>query len=382
MSSPLQDHQHADRRTWKRCIAIETNTTAHTGRTSRGAEQRPDRDTARTAPRQSGRPAFLDVFSPIAVRVAATLRIADHIDAGLRTRDELAARTATDGSALGRLMRFLACRDVFAEPEPGVYALTDTSRLLLDSHPSRMRHWLDLEGASGRIDLAACGGLLHAVRTGEPGYDVVFGRPFWDDLADQPALAETFNDQMAAVQGRLAPEVAKGYPWKTATRVADIGGGTGALLEAVLKASPGTRGTLVDLGGTVEGGAERFASAGLTGRTDTVGQSFFDPLPAGADVYVLSQILHDWDDRESVKILTRCAEALPPKGRVMVVERVIAHDDGRHLNTEYDLRMLVFNKGKERTLEEFTALATQAGLRLAEVITLPTYHSLLVWERA
>lgn len=316
------------------------------------------------------------------MRVAATLRIADHIEAGAHTPDELARRTSTDAGALGRLLRFLACRDVFGEERPGVYVLTPTSRLLLDGHPSRMRHWLDLEGASGRIDLAACGGLLHAVRTGEPGYDQVFGVPFWDDLTRHPELADSFNAQMAAVQGRLAPEVAAAHPWHQARRIADIGGGTGALLEAILRTAPDSRGTLVDLPGTVEGGTERFAQAGLAERTEVVGQSFFDPLPQGADVYVLSQILHDWDDKESVAILARCAEALPEDGRVVVVERVIAEDAGKQLNTEYDLRMLVFNKGRERTVEEFTALAAQAGLRPAGVTPLPSHHSLLFWERA
>ncbi|MER6121627.1 methyltransferase [Streptomyces sp. NPDC001795] len=321
------------------------------------------------------------MFTPIAVRVAATLRIADHIEAGARTRAELAQRTGAEESALGRLMRFLACRDVFSEDEPGVYGLTGTSRLLLDTHPSRMRHWLDLEGASGRIDLAACGGLLHAVRTGEPGYDTVFGVPFWDDLAAHPELTDSFNAQMAAVQGRLAPEVAGAHPWHEARRIADIGGGTGALLEAILRQAPGSRGVLVDLPGTVEGGAERFAAAGIAERTEVVGQSFFDPLPAGADVYLLSQILHDWDDKESVAILARCAEALPEGGRVVVVERVVADDAGRQLNTEYDLRMLVFNKGRERTVEEFTALAAEAGLRPAGSTRLPSHHWLLFWER-
>lgn len=316
------------------------------------------------------------------MRVAATLRIADHIAAGIDTRDALAAKTTTDADSLGRLLRFLSCRGIFEETAAGTYALTDTSRLLLDSHPSRMRHWLDLEGASGRIDLAACGGLLHAVRTGEPGYDQVFGRPFWDDLADDQVLTDTFNDQMAAVQGKLAPAAAAGYPWDSLGHVADIGGGTGALLAEILKVAPAARGTVVDLPGTVEGGAARFEAAGLADRTELVGQSFFDELPAGADMYVLSQILHDWDDEESVAILKRCAEAAGESGRVMIVERVIAEDEGKQLNTEYDLRMLVFNKGRERTVEEFAALAARAGLKLRGVTGLPSYHSLLEWERA
>lgn len=350
----------------KRCIAIQSHENARTGKTARAPKERP---------------AFLDLFTPIAVRVAATLRVADHVAAGAVTREELARRTSADPDALGRLMRFLASRGIFEEGEEGVYGLSDVSRLLLDAHPSRMRHWMDLEGASGRIDLALCGGLLHTVRTGESAYGKVFGRPFWDDLTEHPDVADTFNDQMAAVQSRLAPEVAGAHPWHRVGHVADVGGGTGALLTAVLEQAPQARGTLVDLPETVAGGLRRFAAAGLSERTQVSGQSFFDPLPAGADVYVLSQILHDWDDDEAVAILARCAEAAGTRGRVMVVERVIAEDEGKQLNTEYDLRMLVFNQGRERTAEEFRTLGGRAGLRMTDLVKLPSHHSLLVWER-
>src|SRR4051812_41974806 len=123
---------------------------------------------------------MIDIFSPIALRVAATLRLTDHVKAGASTLEELAKAADADADALRRLLRFLTCRGVFAEPSPGRYALTDSAALLGSDHPSRLRDFLDLDTAGGRMDLAACGGLLHTVRTGQAGYSAVFGRSFWD----------------------------------------------------------------------------------------------------------------------------------------------------------------------------------------------------------
>ena len=318
--------------------------------------------------------ALMDIFSPTALRVAATLRLADLINAGATTIAELADRAGANRDALRRLMQFLVARGVFAESEPGRHALTEVGRLLLDEHPARLRAVLDLGGASGRTDLAVCAGLLDAVRTGKPSYGTVFGVEFWDDLAAKPELAKSFNDHMAAISTKLGPAVAEVYDWSNVAHVADVGGGTGRLLTGILKAHPALKGTLVDLPETVADGVDFLAAAGLADRTTVVGQSFFDPLPAGADVYVLSQILHDWDDEESVAIMRRCAEAAGPDGRVLVVERVLVDDDSLALNTEYDLRMLVFNGGRERGVDEFHALAARAGLSMRQVLRTPSFH--------
>ena len=321
--------------------------------------------------------ALMDLFGPMALRVAATLRLADAIAAGATSLDDLAAKADVDADALRRLMRFLSCRGVFREPAPDSYALDGVGRLLLSDHPSRLRAFLDLDAAGGRIDIAAAAGLLTTVRTGRPGYESVFGRPFWDDLAADPELAGTFNQMMAAISRRLAPEVAEGYDWAGVGHVVDVGGGVGVLVGELLRRYPGLRATLVDKPEAVAGIAPELAS---DTRCTAVGQSFFDALPAGGDVYVLSHILHDWDDEASVRILRRCAEAAGGSGRVLVVERVIADDEHRPVATEYDLRMaVVFEGGRERTMDEFTALATAAGLELRSSTRTPSFHHLMEW---
>jgi len=325
----------------------------------------------------------IDVFTPIALRVAATLRLADHIVAGTTKLDDLAGAAGADPDTLGRLLRFLTCRGIFAEPEPGHYALTPTAGWLCADHPSRLREFLDLDSVGGLLDLAVCGGLLATVRTGQAGYAQVFGRPFWDDLADKPDLAASFTALMTAVSLRLGPEAARGYDWTAVRTVVDVGGGAGYLVSEVLRANPDATGTLVDLPGTGPAALANLAAAGVADRCAFAGQSFFDELPAGADVYVLSHVLHDWDDEHAVAVLRRCAQALAgrPDSRVLVVERVIAEDEHRPLTTEYDLRMaVIFGGARERTYPEFVALAAAAGLAPGEVRNTPSQHWLMSWQ--
>jgi SAM-dependent methyltransferase len=157
--------------------------------------------------------------------------------------------------------------------------------------------------------------------------------------------------------------------WSGVRHVVDVGGGTGALLAEVLRADPGIRATLVDLPDTVARGREFLAERGLDGRCDFAGQSFFDPLPAGADVYVLSAVLHDWDDEAATAILRRCAEAAGGTGRVVIVESHGTAGDDPAMFAEMNLRMLVLSGGRERRIADYRTLAAAAGLTATDVRT-------------
>ena len=300
--------------------------------------------------------ALSDLCTPWCLRVVVTLRIADHIVAGCTEIDALAAAAGCDADALYHVLGHLVGKGVFHEPEPRRFALNEAAQGLLD--PAQ-RLELDLAGIGGRL-AHAWGTLLTYVRTGTPAYDEVFGLPFWEDLDAHPDIAASFDALMGpAGHGRPDAGIQIMGGWESVRTVVDVGGGTGSLLAEILLAQPHISGILVDLPGTVARAVETFRSAGVAERVSVVGQSFFDPLPAGADVYVLQKVLNDWPDRETRAILQRCAEAARPSGRIVVLGGVIPDNALRALTIE-----MVLVGGKSNTVAEFRELARQAGLEV------------------
>ncbi|NJP98082.1 methyltransferase [Nonomuraea sp. FMUSA5-5] len=317
-----------------------------------------------------------DLVTPMAVRVAASLRLTDLMDGEPAVPvEELARRSGTDPDALGRLLRLLVCRGIFTEPEPGTFAVNEPAALLASDHPAQLRQRLDLDGFGGRMDLAFTG-LLHTVRTGKPAWEAVFGAPYWDYLAAEPQVSASFDAMMASGDDYVA-DAAEAYDWSGVRHVVDVGGGTGVLLSEILRAHPGLRATLVDLPDTVERGRRYLAGRGLDGRCAFAGQSFFEPLPAGGEVYVLKRVLHDWGDDDAVRILRRCAEAAGPHGKVVVIETDSGLGSDPAGLAEMNLRMLVLTGGRERTVDDYRAIADEAGLGLAGVRHTPLGHIVL-----
>lgn len=297
-----------------------------------------------------------DLCTPWCIHVVATLRIANHIDAGIEEIDKLAVTAQCNPDVLHSVLGHLVSRGVFEEPRPGRFALNDTARGLLDP---ALHLGLDLEGIGGRMAYA-WSTLLVYVRRGVPAYNEVFGQPFWEDLDTHPQIAAKF-DALIGPEGHGAPnpefQITGG--WDAVQTVVDVGGGTGAMLTEILSTHPHIRGTLVDLPRTVARAAKTFESAGLTDRVVTIGRSFFDPLPTGADLYLLRGVLNDWPDREAIAILSRCAEAASPTGRVIVLKSVGADGTPKRLNIE-----MVLLGGKHRSLAEFRELVRHSGLEI------------------
>jgi hypothetical protein len=319
---------------------------------------------------------LIDLATPMALRVAATLRLADFMpDDG--TGDgavvgDLAERASADPEALARMLRLLVAHGVFTEPRPGQFAANQTAAMLRTGQPGAL--WLDLNGFGGRMDLAFTG-LAHTVRTGEPAWEQVFGQPFWDYLDANPAISASFDATMAVDAGNVA--VADRYDWTTVRHVADIGGGTGTLIAEVLQRNPRLRGTLADLPETAARARQYLAGLGLDGRCEVVSQSFFDPLPAGADAYLLSRVIHDWDDAAATAILRRCAVAAGSTGRVLVIESHGSPGGDPAGFAEMNLRMLVLTGGRERTIDDYSSLAADAGLQVTAVHDITERHVII-----
>ena len=305
---------------------------------------------------------MLDLTTPWCLRVAATLRIPEHITAGHTDVGALAAAAECDRDALHAVLSHLASRGVFTEDPPGRFSCNQAAEGLAEAH-----RFIDLDGIGGRM-AHTWGTLLDYVRTGEPSYDKVFGRPFWEDLAAHPRLAADFDALMGPV-GHGVPDydIELTTGWDRVRTVVDVGGGTGALLASLLQRHPQTQGILVDLAGPVARSAEIMQAAGVADRVTTQAQSFFDPLPAGADLYVLKSVLNDWPDEPTVAILSRCAEAAQPGGTIVVLGGVSADESPRSLGID----MLVAG-GKDSTLTQFTELAQRAGLDVIAAGTQPS----------
>jgi len=302
--------------------------------------------------------ALTDLRTPWCIHVAVTLRIAEHVDAGVTRVEDLAQATDSDPFTLGCLLNTLIGKGIFEEPTPGSYALNEPARALM-SPP--MRLGCDLNGIGGRM-AHVWGTMLEYVQTGKTAYASRFGTPFWDDLAAHPNVAASFDDLLGAVgHGTPSGEFEISGRWAAIKHVVDVGGGKGEMLVEILRLHPHVRGTLVEMPHAAHAALEVFEAAELGYRAEAIGRSFFEPLPNGADLYVMRKVLNNWPDAQALALLKNCAEAALPNGRIAILGSV-CEDDARR-DIEVDM-MLV--GGKPRTVSELRTLANAAGLEIVD----------------
>jgi SAM-dependent methyltransferase len=301
-----------------------------------------------------------------AIHVAAALGIADLLADASRTSDELAAATGTHPPTLYRLLRALASVGVLHELDGRAFELTPLGQPLRSEVPDSIAGWASFIGRP--YYWQAWPGLLHSVRTGENAFRHVHGTDVWAYRSTHPDESAVFDRAMTSLSRRANAALLAAYDFGRFRTVVDVGGGNGALLVAVLAANPAVQGVLFDQPHVVSGAASLLERAGVADRCRTVGGSFFESVPEGADAYMLRAVIHDWDDDASIRILTVVRRALAEDGRVLIVERVIAPaNEGRDAKFS-DLNMLVGPGGRERTREEFAALLESSGWRLARVV--------------
>jgi hypothetical protein len=285
---------------------------------------------------------------------------------------ELARHYGIPPDRMRRLMRALTDLGVCAEHRPGGYALTALGSLLHPDRPGSLHHLVRLY--TDPVTQRSWSSLEASLRTGRAGFVEAYGMPIFDYLADRPTLAATYHSAMNLLTERVA-EAAAGYvDFGRFNTVTDVGGGNGTLLREILTRHPGVRGVLVDNAEGSARGAEAIAAADLGDRCTIHTDDFFDGVPSGSDVYLLQWILHDWDDDRATMILRRCREAMPARGRIMVIERVLPATTAPGVPRDpmlSDLHMLAIYGGQVRTLTEFQALFRRAGLRFAAVRPLP-----------
>ncbi|WP_309231535.1 methyltransferase [Nocardia sp. SYP-A9097] len=304
--------------------------------------------------------ALADLATPMSIRVAATLGLVEEAGSTGATVDQLATRTTTSAMALERLLDHLVTIGVFRlDAETGRYRPTRLGDQLRADSPEGVKILLDINSAGGRAELAFIE-LLDTITTGLPAYPRRYGRDFWTDLDTEPVLRTSFDAQMQWRFQVFATRIAEQFDWGRFTDILDVGGGDGNLLAAILTAHPGVRGRVLDVAPTIAAARERFSAARLADRASGIAGSFFDPLPTGADAYILSDILHDWDDEHARLILSECGRAAGSNGVVVVIEPI----RGRGAGTGINLFMLMCFGGRERSVGELTELGADCGLTL------------------
>ena len=296
-----------------------------------------------------------------AVYVVAELGVADMLASGPMTAAQLAQATRAHEPSLYRVLRLLAALGVFTEGKDRSFGLTVLGDRLRADAPASMRSWAMLTDSIGGV--RSFDPIIETVRTGKPGLEIAYGMNVFHFLAAHPAQAQGFQAAMSERTAAFAPSLAAGYDFSAARTVADIGGGKGTLLAAILHEHGHLRGVLFDRPEVVPEAAGVLAAAGVADRCEVVAGDFFATIPAGADIYVLANVLHDWDDARSVQILANCRQAMAADGRVLIVERLIPDESADAVPVLLsDINMLVLTGGMERTNAEYANLLGQAGL--------------------
>jgi O-methyltransferase len=292
------------------------------------------------------------------LHLIAELGVADEIGDEPVSVAELASRCGANPDALDRILRLLAAHGIF-EPRGDGYRHSEASRLLRSDHPMSMRAFSRMMGLP--LFAATFNALEHSVRTGSPAVELVASKGLWPYLLEHPDEAEVFGQAMTAKAAADVSAIHAAYDFRRFGTIADIGGGRGHLLRAVLDAVPSAQGILFDLPGVI--GSLDVDEERLMPQA---GDFFVDPLPA-ADAYVLMEVIHDWADTESLAILSAIRRAAAPGATVLVIEDVLPDGQADPRSQTLDVIMLSVTGGRERTVSQLGELFDDAGFRLAGV---------------
>jgi hypothetical protein len=277
--------------------------------------------------------------------------------------------------SLHRLMRTLAGLGILTERDAQRFALTPLGEALMTGAPG-----------SARPTLIAFGGtfwhgweeIVYSLETGNTGFDKAHGMPLFEHLRQHPDEASNFSEAMVGFHGAEPPAVAQAYDFSRFSNVVDVGGATGNLLAAILSSHDGPRGVLFDRPHVAIDAPALLKARGVEDRVTIEAGDFFETVPAGGDVYLLSHIIHDWNEDRCLTILGHCRKAIKPGGRLLIIEMVLPGGDAPHPGKVLDMVMLVFPGGQERTEAEYASLLGKAGFRLSRVI--PTASAVSVVE--
>ena len=290
------------------------------------------------------------------------LGVVDELGDGNRDAADLAEALGLDAGALHRTLRFANTQGLTAIDRRGRFSLTAVGRALRSDASPTLAPWvrhLNTEAVQ-----RAWAALPHSVRTGEPSFPSVHGTSIWAHLAANPEEERLFAESMRELTALTLAWVVSGYPWPQEGVIADVAGGSGPVLAGVLAARPGLRGLLVEAPGVLEEAKGHLGAAGVLERVELREGDMFERIDAEADVYVLKDILHDWDDERSLRILRTVGDAMRPGSRLVLVETLLDRNEADPIAASVDMHMLTqCDGGRRRSVKELQALIREAGLR-------------------
>jgi hypothetical protein len=310
-----------------------------------------------------------------AVYTAVSLRLPEHVAAGSRTSAALAEDTGSSEDGVRRLMRLLVALGVFEGDEHnGGYRPTQLSAALQSGAAGSMR---DMCLLYGQEFYRAWGHAQEAISTSSPSFERACGQPLRDYLQREEGAGERFLRAMNA--GNIFFEhLPRMVDFSGCSLVVDVGGGSGELLSAVMRANPQLRAKLVDLEHMLPVAEEHLRAVAALDRVELVAGDIFESVPVGGDVYVLSRVLQDFDDERCVQLLENCRRAMGRSSRMVLVERVVRDDGSAALPLLWDLHLLIVSGGRERTHDGYARVLERAGLRLDETVELPLETTALI----
>ena len=312
--------------------------------------------------------------------VIIELGIPDLLAENTKPVSELAAAAHANDDALYRMLRTLSSFGIFTESSGRRFSLTSAGRLLRSDVPDSLRGYMRWVTSSFLFQNYA--DLMYSAQTAQPAVDHLFGNPLFSHLQTTPELSGIFNDAMTSFSQMVSTAVLQAYDFSGIKVIADLGGGQGALLTAILQKYPAMHGLLLEQEYVLAGARKRFQESGAAQRCGAMAVDFFQGVPAGADAYLMKSIIHDWDDQRASIILRNCREALRnvESARLILVEAIVPEGSEPHMSKLTDMQMLVLAGGRERTREEFQQLLARNGFRMTVVV--PTQSFVSVVEAA
>jgi hypothetical protein len=311
------------------------------------------------------------------IGVVIELGIPDLLAEKTKPVSELAAATHTNDDALYRTLRTLSSFGIFTESSGRRFSLTSVGRYLRSDVPGSLCSYLRWITSSFLFRNYA--DLMYSVQTGEPTVEHLFGKPTFSYLRANPQLSRIFDDAMTSFSQMVSTALLQAYDFSGINVIADLGGGQGALLAAILQKYPTMHGLLLERESVLPEARKRFQECALTERCSSMAVDFFQSVPGGADAYLMKSIIHDWDDQRAGIILKNCREALRnvASGRLILVEAIVPQVNEPHMSKLTDIQMLVLAGGRERTREEFQQLLAHSGFRMTRVVPAQSFVSVV-----